>query len=262
MPIFALSEDMIFPPPRLASPEGLLAVGGDLRPERLLLAYRSGIFPWYSDDEPILWWSPDPRLVLYPSEFHLSQSFLKTIRRGEFAVSMDQAFERVIRGCARVRRATGEGTWIVPEMIEAYCGLHDAGFAHSVEAWQGDRLMGGLYGVSVGSCFFGESMFSRVSNASKVALAALVAYLKAEGFGLIDCQVTSGHLQRMGAREIPRSLFLEELKEHLQAPDRTGTWVMPNDALASLLPKRKAPAKGSRARGAARSGGRPWKRAG
>ena len=245
MPIFALSEDLVFPPPRLASPEGLLAVGGDLSPERLLLAYRSGIFPWYSDDEPILWWSPDPRLVLYPGEFHLSQSLVKTIRRGDFAVSTDQSFERVIRECGRVRRDTGEGTWIVPEMIDAYCGLHDAGFAHSVEAWQGDRLAGGLYGVSIGRCFFGESMFARVSNASKVALAALVAYLMAEDFGLIDCQVTTGHLQRMGAREIPRSLYLEQLQQYLQLPARTGRWIMSADALASLLPKRRMPARGA-----------------
>jgi leucyl/phenylalanyl-tRNA--protein transferase len=245
MPIFALSEDLVFPPPRLASKEGLLAVGGDLSLERLLLAYRTGVFPWYSDDEPILWWSPDPRLVLYPREFHLSQSLVKIIRRGDFTVSMDQAFERVIRECGRVRRDTGEGTWIVPEMIDAYCGLHNAGFAHSVEAWQGDRLAGGLYGVSLGKCFFGESMFARVSNASKVALAALVALLKAEGFGLVDCQVTTGHLQRMGAREIPRSLYLEQLQQYLQASDRTGKWTMPPEVLSSLLPRRRVPAKGA-----------------
>lgn len=254
MTIFALSEDLVFPPPQLASQEGLLAIGGDLSPERLLLAYRIGIFPWYSDDEPILWWSPDPRLVLYPSEFHLSQSLVKTIRRGEFAVSMDQAFERVIRACGRMRSDSGEGTWIVPEMIEAYCRLHDAGFAHSVETWQGGRLAGGLYGVSLGRCFFGESMFARVSNASKVALAALVAYLKAEGFGLIDCQVTTGHLQRMGAREIPRRLYLEQLQEYLQTPDRTGKWTLPAEAPASLLPRRKLPARGFRTRGAAKPG--------
>jgi leucyl/phenylalanyl-tRNA--protein transferase len=248
MPIFALSADVAFPPPQLASQEGLLAIGGDLSPERLLLAYRLGIFPWYSDDEPILWWSPDPRLVLYPAEFHLSQSLAKTIRRREFAVSMDRAFERVIRECGRLRSDLGEGTWIVPEMIEAYCRLHAAGFAHSVEAWQGSRLAGGLYGVSLGRCFFGESMFTRVSNASKVALAALVSHLKAEGFGLIDCQVTTGHLQRMGAREIPRDLYLEQLRKYLQAPDRIGQWTLPAGALAALLPRRRPPARGSRAR--------------
>lgn len=237
MPLFALSSEIRFPPPRLASREGLLAIGGDLSPERLLLAYRSGIFPWFSDDEPILWWSPDPRLVLYPSEFHLSRSLEKIIRRGDLRMTMDKAFEQVIRECSRVRCEMGEGTWIVPEMIDAYCELHRSGFAHSVEAWQGGHLAGGLYGISLGNCFFGESMFARVSNASKVALAALVAYLRAEAFGLIDCQVTTGHLQRMGAREIPRSLYLEELKVHLQASNREGKWQLPAEVLTDLLPK-------------------------
>jgi leucyl/phenylalanyl-tRNA--protein transferase len=227
MPIFALSEECVFPPPRLATQEGLLAIGGDLSAERLLLAYRQGIFPWYSDDEPILWWSPDPRLVLYPNEFHLSRSLEKSIRRGEFGLTFDRAFERVIRECGRVRRETGEGTWLVAEMVAAYCGLHQAGFAHSVEVYQGDHLAGGLYGVSLGRCFFGESMFTRVSNASKVALAALVAFLRAHNFGLIDCQVTTGHLQRMGAREIPRKIYLEEIERYLQAPTLEGRWEMP-----------------------------------
>jgi leucyl/phenylalanyl-tRNA--protein transferase len=237
MPLFALGAELRFPPPRLASREGLLAIGGDLSAERLLLAYRTGIFPWFSDGEPILWWSPDPRLVLYPGEFHLSRSLEKTIRRRDFAATMDQAFEQVIRECGRVRRDTGEGTWIVPEMIAAYGELHRCGFAHSVEVWQGGDLAGGLYGVSLGNCFFGESMFARVNNASKVALAALVAYLRAEGFGLIDCQVTTGHLQRMGAREIPRSLYLEELEAYLQVPARQGKWRLPAEALTELLPR-------------------------
>jgi leucyl/phenylalanyl-tRNA--protein transferase len=243
MPLFALTAEITFPPPRLASPEGLLAFGGDLSAERLLLAYRMGIFPWFSDGEPILWWSPDPRLVLYPGEFHMSRSLAKTIRRGDFRLTMDQAFESVIRECGRVRRDTGEGTWIVPEMIEAYCSLHQAGLAHSLEAWQGDCLAGGLYGISLGNCFFGESMFARASNASKVALAALVAYLRAEAFGLIDCQVTTGHLQRMGAREIPRSLYLEELQVQLQAPTRKGKWKLPGDVLADFIPRRRASAR-------------------
>jgi leucyl/phenylalanyl-tRNA--protein transferase len=202
----------------------LLAIGGDLCAKRLLLAYRQGIFPWYSDGEPILWWSPDPRLVLYPDEFHISRSLEKAIRRGNFDVTFDRSFERVIRECGRVRRETGEGTWIVAEMVEAYCGLHQAGVAHSVEVWEADRLAGGLYGVSLGRCFFGESMFTRVSNASKVALAALVAFLKVHDFGMIDCQVTTGHLQRMGAREIPRKTYLEELGRCLQAPTLAGRW--------------------------------------
>lgn len=237
MPVFVLSEALAFPPPRLATPEGLLAAGGDLSPERLLLAYRTGIFPWYSDDEPILWWSPDPRLVLYPRDVHISRSLAKVIRRGDFTLSLDRAFERVIRACASVRDRSGEGTWIVPDMVEAYCGLHGRGYAHSVEAWQGQRLAGGLYGVSLGRGFFGESMFARVANASKVALAALAAYLESEGFDFIDCQVTTGHLQRMGAREIPRELYLEELRRSLQAPSRVGKWQMPVDAPATWMGK-------------------------
>jgi leucyl/phenylalanyl-tRNA--protein transferase len=227
MPVFVLSEALTFPPPRLATPEGLLAVGGDLSRERLLLAYRQGIFPWFSDDEPILWWSPDPRLVLYPREFHCSRSLEKVIRRSAFRVTTDQAFETVIRECAAARAAGGEGTWIVPDMIRAYCDLHRMGVAHSVEAWIGTRLAGGLYGVSLGAGFFGESMFTREANASKVALAALAAYLAAEGFGFIDCQVTTGHLQRLGAREIPRDRYLEELKRCLRAPTRVGRWSIP-----------------------------------
>lgn len=239
MPVFVLSEALKFPPPRLATPEGLLAVGGDLSGERLLLAYRTGIFPWFSDDEPILWWSPDPRLVLYPREFHLSRSLTKVIRRGDFTVSMDRAFDAVIRECAAVRSGRGEDTWIVPDMIRAYCELHELGLAHSVEAWRGPKLAGGLYGVSLGSGFFGESMFAREANASKVALTALVAYLKLEGFDIIDCQVTTGHLQRMGAREIPRERYLEELGRCLKAPTRVGKWQMPNGVLDAALPKRR-----------------------
>lgn len=220
----------MFPPPCLATPEGLLAAGGDLSPERLLLAYRMGIFPWYAEDEPILWWSPDPRLVLYPQEFHLSHSLQKVIRRGDFTVTTDRAFEAVIRACAGVRTAGGEGTWIVPDMIDAYCGLHRRGLAHSVEAWQGQRLAGGLYGVSLGSAFFGESMFTRVKNASKVALATLAAWLQANGFDLIDCQVTTGHLQRLGAREIPRENYLQELSRCLQNSTRIGKWKMADEA--------------------------------
>lgn len=230
MPVFVLSEELVFPPPCLATPEGLLAAGGDLSPERLLLAYRMGIFPWYAEDEPILWWSPDPRLVIYPQEFHLSRSLQKVIRRGDFTVTTDRAFEEVIRACAGVRTAGGEGTWIVPDMIDAYCGLHRRGLAHSVEAWQGQRLAGGLYGVSLGSAFFGESMFTRVKNASKVALATLAAWLQANGFDLIDCQVTTGHLQRLGAREIPREHYLQELSRCLQNSTRIGKWKMADEA--------------------------------
>jgi leucyl/phenylalanyl-tRNA--protein transferase len=224
MPVFMLSEEVAFPPPYLGTPEGLLAVGGDLSEERLLLAYRTGIFPWYSEGEPILWWSPDPRLVLYPGEFHLSRSLGRALRKKVFAITMDRAFSEVIGACAGLREERGEGTWIGPDMIEAYCRLHRAGFAHSVEVWAEGALVGGLYGVSLGAGFFGESMFSRRDDASKAALAALVAYVRPLGFHFIDCQVTTGHLLRMGAREIPRRQYLAELKQALKAPTRAGRW--------------------------------------
>jgi leucyl/phenylalanyl-tRNA---protein transferase len=250
MPIFALSSELTFPPPRFATREGLLAFGGDLSEERLLLAYRMGIFPWYSDGEPILWWSPDPRLVLYPREFHLSRSTLKVVKRGDFTITLDTAFDRVIAECGRVRRETGEGTWLVAEMIDAYRALHRSGFAHSVEAWQDGKLAGGLYGVSLGLAFFGESMFARVSNASKVALAGLVAFLVKAGFELIDCQVTTGHLQRMGACEISRKRYLLALEHALEGPTCAGKWALPEDALACYLtPKRTLGSLEARRRG-------------
>jgi leucyl/phenylalanyl-tRNA--protein transferase len=224
MPVYQLSEDLVFPSPHLASKEGLLAVGGDLTPTRLLLAYSQGIFPWYSEGEPILWWSPDPRLVLYPDELKVSKSLNKIINKGEFNVTVDCAFERVIKECARVRLENQEGTWIVDEMVKAYCNLHESGFAHSVEAWADDRLAGGLYGVSLGSCFCGESMFTRVSNASKVAFVALVKHLRSLNFALIDCQITTGHLTRFGAREISRSRYSDELDQALESPTLRGKW--------------------------------------
>jgi leucyl/phenylalanyl-tRNA--protein transferase len=226
MPVFQLSEELVFPSPHLASKEGLLAVGGDLSPERLLLAYHLGIFPWYSEKEPILWWSPDPRLVLYPEDFRMPRSLKKAVRKAVFQVTMDQAFRQVMVECARVRLENKQGTWIVDEMIDAYSKLHDAGFAHSVEAWANGRLAGGLYGVSLGKCFFGESMFTRVSNASKVALAALVEKLKALQFAVIDCQVPTAHLIRFGARKIPRSHYLDELQKALKAPTLKGRWLL------------------------------------
>lgn len=225
MPLFRLSQQTIaFPPASLAPGHGLLAVGGDLSVERLLLAYRMGIFPWYSENEPILWWSPDPRLLLYPEELHVSRSLRKTLRQGVFRTTMDRAFDEVIRACARTPRRSQPGTWITPEMIEAYGALHRAGYAHSLEAWTGDRLAGGIYGVSLGRCFFGESMFSRVSNASKVALVTLVEHLRRQGFAFLDCQVRTGHLVRMGAREVPRSLFLSQLERAAGEPTRRGRW--------------------------------------
>jgi len=224
MPVFRLSSNLTFPPPHLAIAEGLLAVGGDLSVERLVLAYSQGIFPWYAEDDPILWWSPDPRLVLYPAELHVSRSLRKVLRQQTFVVTLDQAFRRVIRACAGNRGPDHPGTWIVPEMMAAYEALHAAGLAHSVEAWQGDMLAGGLYGVSLGGVFFGESMFTRVSNASKVALVRLVAGLRRAGFRLIDCQVTTAHLMRLGAREISRTRFMNELQRGLKSATRQGVW--------------------------------------
>jgi leucyl/phenylalanyl-tRNA--protein transferase len=225
MPFYYLLTDKIsFPPPHLASRDGLLAIGGDLSEKRLLLAYRMGIFPWFSDEEPIMWWSPDPRLVLYPDEIRISKSLKKTIKKDVFQVTMDQAFNRVINECARVRRGKNQGTWIVNDMIKAYCSLHESGFAHSVEAWYEGKLAGGLYGVSLGRCFFGESMFTQISNASKVAFVKLVKYLKALSFDMIDCQVTTEHLMRFGAREIPRKYFLEQLEKALEYPTKKGEW--------------------------------------
>ena len=226
MPVYQLSEDLAFPSPHLASKEGLLAVGGDLSRSRLLLAYSLGIFPWYSDGEPILWWSPDPRLVLYPEELKITRSLNKVIKKGAFTLTIDRAFDRVINECARVPREKQRGTWIVAEMVEAYCRLHASGFAHSVEAWADNRLAGGLYGVSLGRCFFGESMFTLVSNASKVAFVALVQYLQSLNFTLIDCQISTDHLIRFGAREISRTRYLRELEEGLKTPTLRGKWVL------------------------------------
>jgi len=224
MPIFYLSENVSFPPPHLAHSNGLLAVGGDLSVKRLLRAYRMGIFPWFSNDEPILWWSPDPRLVLYPDEFRIAKSLKKVIRKKVFDITLDTAFPQVITACANSSRRKREGTWITEEMIDAYCQFHEQGYAHSAEAWCDGELVGGLYGVSLGCCFFGESMFTKVSNASKVAFAAMVSFLKQRAFKMIDCQVTTEHLMRFGAREIARKNFLVQLKSALKAPTLKGKW--------------------------------------
>lgn len=224
MPVFLLTDELIFPSPRLASESGLLAVGGDLSSERLLLAYRQGIFPWFGEGEPILWWSPDPRLILEPANIRVSKSLGRLIKKGLFQVTMDRAFERVIRSCARVRLESGQATWIVDEMIAAYCRLHAQGLAHSVEAWCDGELAGGLYGVSLGATFFGESMFTRKSNASKVALVYLARQLCAWSFKLIDCQVTTDHLRRFNAGEVPRDAFLARLEASMKMPTRKGRW--------------------------------------
>jgi leucyl/phenylalanyl-tRNA--protein transferase len=225
MTIFLLDgKSTEFPPPRLADPSGLLAVGGDLTVDRLVKAYRSGIFPWFSEGEPLLWWSPDPRLVLYPASLKISGSLHRVINKRLFTVRFDTAFRDVINACATVKRKGPEGTWITGGMIEAYCELHDAGLAHSVEAWSGGDLAGGLYGVAIGRCFFGESMFTRASNAAKVALVFLAAFLERNRFQLIDCQMTTANLVRFGAQEIPRRRFLSELERAVAIPSIKGPW--------------------------------------
>ena len=212
-----------FPPLEAASPEGLIAVGGDLNPDRLLSAYRQGIFPWYSNDQPILWWSPDPRAVLYPSKLHISKSLRKSLRTRGFEVSADRAFSLVIAACAESRNR-GEGTWITSGMQDAYCALHRMGYAHSVETWHNGELVGGLYGLAIGKAFFGESMFSRVADASKTALVGLATSLAAEGYRFIDCQVVSEHLTSLGAEATPRDRFAAELHEAVGFPDKAARW--------------------------------------
>ncbi len=219
MPCYRLDEDLWFPPVETAEDYGLLALGGDLSPQRLLLAYSLGIFPWFNPGEPILWWSPDPRCVLFPAELHISRSLRRFMRKTPFRISFNEHFAAVIYWCRRLRAGLdGQGTWITKEMKEAYLQLHRLGFAHSVECWDGDELVGGIYGVCIGRCFFGESMFSRRSNASKVALVALVRHLQEQEFVLLDCQQTTAHLVSMGAREIPREQFQQQLKKALVPP--------------------------------------------
>ena len=218
-------SDLRFPPVDAASPEGLLAVGGDLRPERLLEAYRHGIFPWYSDDQPILWWSPDPRTVLFPDKLHISRSLKRSLRPGIFSVTLDTCFLDVMQHCAGPRPQYPDGgTWITPEMLEAYTSLHEQGYAHSVETWQDGQLVGGLYGVALGGAFFAESMFTRASDASKVALVSLVRQLQAWGFRLIDCQQSSPHVTALGAESIPRHDFLDHLTDAVSLRVRRGRW--------------------------------------
>jgi leucyl/phenylalanyl-tRNA--protein transferase len=224
MPIYRLIEELVFPPPEYADPSGLLAVGGDLSSQRLLEAYRLGIFPWYSDDQPILWWSPDPRLILDLGEFRISRSLRKTLKKETFQVTFDQAFEEVIQACSSTPRDGQSGTWITEEMKEAYIRLHGLGYAHSVESWFAGKLAGGLYGVSLGKCFFGESMFHFETDASKVALATLVERLKAWEFHFIDAQMTTEHMLKLGAKEMPRRLFLKRLKSALDHPTKRGRW--------------------------------------
>lgn len=224
MPVRLLTADHVFPPVTEATPEGILAVGGDLQVERLLLAYRSGIFPWYGDGDPIIWWSPDPRFVLFPPKLRISSSMQRLLRRQAFEVTFDRNFEEVIAHCRSMKREGQGGTWITREMQDAYCHFHEAGYAHSVEVWQNGNLVGGLYGVSVGACYFGESMFTRTSNASKYGLVHLVRNLTAHGFILIDCQVHTRHLQSLGAESIPRARFMDLLEQGLQRKTLQENW--------------------------------------
>jgi leucyl/phenylalanyl-tRNA--protein transferase len=224
--IFRLDHRLLFPPPELAEPSGLLAVGGDLRPDRLVLAYATGIFPWYSEGQPLLWHSPDPRMVLLAREIQVGRSLAKTLRRRTYEVRLDTSFRRVIEGCARARRPDQGGTWITRDMIEAYVALHERGLAHSAEAWKDGELQGGLYGVSLGAAFFGESMFANAPDASKVAFVTLVRQLERWGIELIDCQVHTEHLERFGATSWPRERFLAALAEALEKPTRQGTWAL------------------------------------
>lgn len=224
VPVHRLPRQPVFPDPARAEPDGLLAVGGDLSPERLLTAYAEGIFPWYGEGSPILWWSPDPRLVLEPGRLHVPRSLRKTIRLGSYRVTADTAFERVIARCAARERPGQDGTWITGDMAEAYVRLHRLGFAHSFEAWDAEELAGGLYGVSLGAAFFGESMFADRPDASKVAFVRAIGWLAARHVDLVDCQVRTEHLLRFGAHEIPRSAFLRRLAQALRQPTRRGRW--------------------------------------
>jgi leucyl/phenylalanyl-tRNA--protein transferase len=219
-----------FPPlaSALREPNGLLAVDGDLSPERLVQAYSRGIFPWFGEGEPILWWSPDPRMVLFPAELKVSHSLRKTLRRGRYEVRTDTAFREVMEGCAEPRGGQ-PGTWITPAMVAAYTRLHDMGIAHSVETWMDGELAGGLYGVALGRMFYGESMFSRRTDASKIAFVHLVRQLERWGFGMIDCQMKTPHLASLGAREIPRGEFVRRLTELVGAPALEGPWEFDHD---------------------------------
>ncbi len=219
-----------FPPlaSALREPNGLLAVDGDLSPERLIQAYSRGIFPWFGEGEPILWWSPDPRMVLFPAELKVSRSLHKTLRRGHYEIRTDTAFREVMRGCAEPRNGQ-PGTWITPAMIAAYTRLHEMGLAHSVETWMDGELAGGLYGVALGRMFYGESMFSRRTDASKIAFVHLARQLERWGFGMIDCQMKTTHLASLGAREIPRDEFVRRLAELVGAPSVEGIWKFDHD---------------------------------
>ena len=229
MPIFQLDERLVFPRPELADPDGLLAVGGDLRPERLVLAYASGIFPWPAEGLPLLWHSPDPRFVLVRDELHVPRSLARKLRQRAFRITLDTAFRRVISACSDKPRPGQDGTWITEEMVEGYVQLHELGFAHSVEVWQDEQLAGGLYGVSLGAAFFGESMFADVPEASKIGFVTLLHQFERWGIDLIDAQVHTPHLERFGAEPVSRECYLERLAVALEQPTRRGSWQLDGD---------------------------------
>ncbi|RZW24017.1 MAG: leucyl/phenylalanyl-tRNA--protein transferase [Desulfobulbaceae bacterium] len=224
MPVFKLIEEHVFPHPNLAEPNGLLAVGGDLTTSRLIAAYRHGIFPWFSEGDPILWWFTSPRLILVPEELKVSKRLNRYWNNNIFTMTINKAFDKVIEACASVPRRENEGTWITREMISAYKELHQKQIAHSVECWQGSELVGGLYGLALGKVFFGESMFSGKPNCSKLALIHLVNFLKSQGYQMIDCQMTTDHLISLGAREISGEEFQRLLKEYITSEHHTGVW--------------------------------------
>ncbi len=228
MPVFRLDDRLVFPPVHLAE-DGLLALGGDLKPERLILGYTQGIFPWYAENLPILWHSPDPRMMMTTRDLVVQKSLKKQIKRRPYRLAMDTAFSEVLAGCSSAPRPGQTGTWLIPEMVDAYLKLHEMGFAHSIETWDGDTLVGGLYGVSLGAAFFGESMFARAPDASKIAYVATVRQLDAWNIGLIDCQVHTEHLERFGAYEVPRQRYLEMLEIALDEPTKRGRWELDLD---------------------------------
>jgi leucyl/phenylalanyl-tRNA--protein transferase len=252
MRVYRLDDRLLFPPPEEGPPHGPIAVGGDLRPERLLLAYSMGIFPWQG--EPLHWHSPDPRMVLLTDELHVTRSLRRAQKKRPYRLALDTAFSEVMTACASVPRPGQEGTWITPAMIEAYTELYRRGVAHSAEAWSGDRLVGGLYGVSLGACFFGESMFALEPDASKLAFVALVEQLERWGIPIVDCQIYTPHLARFGAREWPREDFLDALRAALERPTRLGPWRFDEDepapnragAAAKPAPTRSRRGSGSR----------------
>ncbi|MFW6366156.1 MAG: leucyl/phenylalanyl-tRNA--protein transferase [Spirochaetota bacterium] len=222
--LFELNRDLLFPPVHLAEPDGMLAYGGDLSVDRLLLAYKSGIFPWFNEENPIIWWSPNPRFVIFPERVHFSRSMKKILKRGEFEIFVDRDFRRVIRNCAVVPRGHQKGTWITDRMRDAYIILHEEGYAHSFEAWQDGELVGGLYGISLGRLFFGESMFQHASNASKAAFLTMTAFVRELGFLVIDSQVYTKHLASLGAEHISRDDYLKLVRKGLEYDTIRGSW--------------------------------------